>query len=270
MDKTTKTQVFYTCSLLFHMLKSLLLTLHFYDKKEQSTMSNILIIDDDIDLCNLMKHCVFNEGFTPVVAHTKKEAFSILNTYSNIIYLVILDIMLPDGSGLEILSHIHNNWNFPVIMVTAKDSLEDKVIGLRLGADDYLTKPFNLKELEARINALTRRYKLNISPSDSENNILQFNTLSINRATRSVLCNNTSVTLTGKEFDILLYLSSSPNTVYTKKQIYEAVWQEEYFYDDGSLMSIICKIRKKLKDCSPDINYIETIHGIGYRFNKEA
>lgn len=126
--------------------------------------------------------------------------------------------MLPDGSGLEILSHIHNNWNFPVIMVTAKDSLEDKVIGLRLGADDYLTKPFNLKELEARINALTRRYKLNISPSDSENNTLQFNTLSINRATRSVLCNNTSVTLTGKEFDILLYLSSSPNTVYTKSK----------------------------------------------------
>ena len=233
-------------------------------------MSNILIIDDDIDLCNLMKHCVFNEGFTPLVAHTKQEAFPILSASSSVISLVILDIMLPDGSGLEILSHIHNNWNFPVIMVTAKDSLEDKVIGLRLGADDYLTKPFNLKELEARINALTRRYKLNISPSDSENDLLQFNTISIDRATRSVICNDTNVTLTGREFDILLCLSSSPNTVYTKKQIYESVWQEEYFYDDGSLMSIICKIRKKLKDCSPNINYIETVHGIGYRFNKEA
>ena len=105
---------------------------------------------------------------------------------------------------------------------------------------------------------------------NSENNLLQFNTISIDRATRSVICNDTNVTLTGREFDILLCLSSSPNTVYTKKQIYESVWQEEYFYDDGSLMSIICKIRKKLKDCSPNINYIETVHGIGYRFNKEA
>lgn len=109
-------------------------------------MNNILIIDDDIDLCNLMKHCVSNEGFSPLIANNTQEAYSILNNSSDKIYLVILDIMLPDGSGLELLSYIHNNWNFPVIMVTAKDSLEDKVIGLRLGADDYLTKPFNLKE----------------------------------------------------------------------------------------------------------------------------
>lgn len=233
-------------------------------------MSNILIIDDDTDLCNLMKRCVINEGFAPLTAYNKQDALSILNTAATTIDLVILDIMLPDGSGLELLSYIHNNWRFPVIMVTARDSLEDKVIGLRLGADDYLTKPFNLKELEARINALTRRYKLSDSCSDNIDKSLQFSSISINHSTRTVICNDMSVSLTGREFDILYYLASSPNTVYTKKQIYETIWKDEYIYDDGSLMAIICKIRKKLKECNPNVSYIETIHGIGYRFNKEA
>lgn len=233
-------------------------------------MSSILIIDDDTDLCDLMQRCVINEGFTPLVAYNKQEAFTILNDSYSTIHLVILDIMLPDGSGLELLSYIRNNWNFPVIMVTAKDSLEDKVIGLRLGADDYLTKPFNLKELEARITALTRRYRLSSVSNDDTNAILQFSSISIDYSTRSVICNGTDIILTGREFDILYYLASSPNTVYTKKQIYEAVWQDEYIYDDGSLMAIICKIRKKLKKCNPNVSYIETIHGIGYRFNKEA
>lgn len=233
-------------------------------------MNNILIIDDDIDLCNLMKHCVSNEGFSPLIANNKQDAYSILNTSSDKIHLAVLDIMLPDGSGLELLSYIHNNWDFPVIMVTAKDSLEDKVIGLRLGADDYLTKPFHLKELEARINALTRRYKTSIINHDAADSSLQFLSISIDLATRNVVCNNKSIYLTGREFDILYYLASNPNIVYTKKQIYEAIWHEEYIYDDGSLMVIICKIRKKLKQANPDTTYIETIHGIGYRFNKEA
>ncbi len=233
-------------------------------------MNNILIIDDDTDLCNLMKRCVINEGFTPLSAYNKQEAFSILKASYSTIHLVILDIMLPDGSGLEILSHIRNNWNLPVIMVTARDSLEDKVIGLRLGADDYLTKPFNLKELEARITALTRRYNLSSSFNNDKNTILQFSSISIDHSTRNVICNKTEVSLTGREFDILYYLASTPNTVHTKKNIYESIWQDEYIFDDGSLMAIICKIRKKLKICNPNISYIETIHGIGYRFNKEA
>lgn len=233
-------------------------------------MSNILIIDDDSDLCNLMKRCAINEGFTPLTAYNKKEALSILEKYFKTIYLVILDIMLPDGSGLELLSYIRNNWKFPVIMVTARDSLEDKVIGLRLGADDYLTKPFNLKELEARINALTRRYKLATSNPNNLDAILKFSSITIDLSTRNVICNDKDVSLTGREFDILYYLALNPNTVYTKKQIYEAIWNEEYICDDGSLMAIICKIRKKLKKHNPYTSYIETIYGIGYRFNKEA
>ena len=253
-----------------HIIAVLLFYTLYKKLRKERIMTNILIIDDDIDLCNLMKHCVSNEGFSPLIANNKQEAYSILNNSSDEIYLVILDIMLPDGSGLELLSYIHNNWNFPVIMVTAKDSLEDKVIGLRLGADDYLTKPFNLKELEARINALTRRYKSSISHSDIADSTLQFSSISINPLTRTVTCNNDSINLTGREFDILYYLASNPNVVYTKKQIYEAIWNDEYIYDDGSLMAIICKIRKKLKQCSPDITYIKTIHGIGYRFNREV
>lgn len=233
-------------------------------------MNKILIIDDDIDLCNLMKQSVLREGFTPLIAYNKSSAFSILSDSSKDICLIILDIMLPDGNGLELLSHIRNNLSCPIIMVTAKDSLEDKVIGLRLGADDYLTKPFSLKELEARIVAQTRRFLLLTSPPEKSKNILNFSALTIDIAMRSVFCNNHELSFTGREFDILYLLASTPGTVFTKKQIYEHVWNEEYLYDDNSLMALICKIRKKLEIYEPHINYIETIRGIGYRFNKGA
>lgn len=231
-------------------------------------MNKILIIDDDIDLCNLIKQCVLHEGFVPLISYNKHSALSTLSTSSEDICLIILDIMLPDGNGLELLSLIRNNLQCPIIMLTAKDSLEDKVIGLRLGADDYLTKPFSIKELEARIAAQTRRFLTLESNLQNSKNILSFSTIKINATMRSVCCNNCELSFTGREFDILYLLASNPGTVFTKKQIYECVWNEEYLYDDNSLMALICKIRKKIEACEPNINYIETIRGIGYRFNK--
>ena len=233
-------------------------------------MDKILIIDDDIDLCNLMQQGVLHEGFTPLIAYNKRSALSILSNSSKDICLIILDIMLPDGNGLELLSLIRNNLQCPIIMVTVKDSLEDKVIGLRLGADDYLTKPFSIIELEARIAAQTRRFLSLAANSENSKDILNFSTIVINVTMRSVCCNNRELSFTGREFDILYLLASNPGTVFTKKQIYEHIWNEEYLYDDNSLMALICKIRKKIETCEPNINYIETIRGIGYRFNKGA
>jgi len=233
-------------------------------------MGSVLIVDDDIDLCHLMAKCVSQEGYLPLKAHSAQSAYSIINDKESDLALIILDIMLPDSNGLDLLAHISSKYTIPVIMVTAKDSLEDKVIGLRLGADDYLTKPFSLSELGARVNALIRRYVSSADTTVAEYKTIEFGNLKINYDLRTVLCNDTEVYLTGKEFDILYLLAKNKGRVLTKKQIYESVWSDQYVYDDNSIMSIICKIRRKLETCAPANSYIDTIRGIGYRFNRKV
>lgn len=233
-------------------------------------MNSVLIVDDDIDLCDVMAQCVSQEGYLPLEAYTAQSAYSIINDKISDLALIVLDIMLPDSNGLNLLAHICSKHTIPVIMVTAKDSLEDKVVGLRLGADDYLTKPFSLSELGARVNALTRRYLSSAYTALPKYKTMEFKNLKINYDLRTVICNDTEVYLTGKEFDILFLLAKNKGRVLTKKQIYESVWFDQYVYDDNSLMSIICKIRKKLEICAPANSYIDTIRGIGYRFNREV
>ena len=232
-------------------------------------MSNrVLIIDDDMELCALIKKCVTQEELEADVAYTGRTGLTKLQEQNDEYCLVILDVMLPGMNGFEVLSEIRKSSMVPVLMLTAKGNEIDKVTGLRLGADDYLTKPFSINELMARMESLIRRYTtFNQSmPADT----LTFKNMVINKENRIICINGESIDLTGKEFDLLVFLASNKGRVFTKKQIYTQVWKEGYAFDDNNIMSFISKLRKKIEPAAKHPFYILTAHGVGYRFNREA
>ena len=184
--------------------------------------------------------------------------------------LIILDVMMPDMNGFQVLQKIREKNNVPVLMLTAKSDEEDKVSGLRLGADDYLTKPFGINELMARVNSLIRRYTTLNPVTGNEAATMLLKDMVIDKINRTVTVWNLSVDLTGKEFDLLLFLASNKGRVFTKKQLYMQVWTEEYDFDDNNLMAFISKLRKKIEPNPEQPFYIQTVRGVGYRFNKEA
>lgn len=209
-------------------------------------MNKVLIIDDDKELCTLMKKCVEQEKLTAVVAGGGIEGLHILEENKNTCSLIILDIMMPDLDGFQVLQQIRQTSNVPVLMLTAKSDEEDKVSGLRMGADDYLTKPFSINELMARVNSLIRRYTLLNPTSSAETDCMVFQGMTIDNLNRLVFMNDVQVELTGKEFDLLSFLAANKGKIFTKKQIYTHVWEEEYAFDDSNIMSFISKLRKKL------------------------
>ena len=233
-------------------------------------MNKVLIIDDDKELCTLMKKCVEQENLTAVVAGGGIEGLHILEENKNTCSLIILDIMMPDLDGFQVLQQIRQTSNVPVLMLTAKSGEEDKVSGLRMGADDYLTKPFSINELMARVNSLIRRYTLLNPTSSTETDCMVFQGMTIDNLNRLVFMNDVQVELTGKEFDLLSFLAANKGKVFTKKQIYTHVWEEEYAFDDSNIMSFISKLRKKIEPDPEHPFYILTIRGVGYRFNREA
>ncbi len=233
-------------------------------------MNKILIIDDDKEICGLLKKCVEKENLAAVVAYNGLEGLRILEENEHTWILIILDVMMPELDGFEVLQKIRKKSNVPVLMLTAKSNEEEKVFGLRLGADDYLTKPFSINELMARINSLIRRYTTLNSVSESEVPTMLLKDMVIDKLNRTVTIHNLPVELTSKEFDLLLFLASHKGRVFTKKQIYTQVWAEDYAFDDSNIMSFISKLRKKIE---PDLEhpfYILTVRGVGYRFNREA
>lgn len=233
-------------------------------------MNRVLIIDDDKELCALMKKCVEQENLSATVAHGGMKGLRLANENSDNLSLVILDVMMPDLDGFQVLQKIRETSNVPVLMLTAKSDEEDKVSGLRLGADDYLTKPFSINELIARVNSLIRRYTT-LNPTtgaDTERMVLKG--MVIDKANRLVAVNNNTVELTGKEFDLLFFLATNKGRIFTKKQIYTQVWEEDYAFDDSNIMSFISKLRKKIEPNPENPFYIQTVRGVGYRFNKEA
>lgn len=233
-------------------------------------MNKVLIIDDDKELCTLMKKCVEQENLTAVVAGGGIEGLQMLEENKNVCSLIILDIMMPDLDGFQVLQQIRQTSNVPVLMLTAKSNEEDKVSGLRMGADDYLTKPFSINELMARFNSLIRRYTLLNPTSSTETDCMVFQGMTIDNLNRLVFMNDVQVELTGKEFDLLSFLAANKGKVFTKKQIYTHVWEEEYAFDDSNIMSFISKLRKKIEPDPEHPFYILTVRGVGYRFNREA
>ena len=227
----------------------------------------ILIIDDDKELCALMKKCAEQEGLD---AYTGRAGLSQITGQNRDYCLVILDVMLPGMDGFEVLSEIRKSSTVPVLMLTAKDDEIDKIKGLRLGADDYLTKPFSINELMARVNSLIRRYTTLNAMTGIDMDRMVLKGMVIDKANRIVTVNDIPVELTSKEFDLLSFLSSNKGRVFTKKQIYTQVWEEEYAFDDSNIMSFISKLRKKIEPDPDHPFYILTVRGVGYRFNKEA
>ena len=232
-------------------------------------MNKVLIIDDDKELCALMKKCIEQEKLSAVTVYNGIEGVRLIDENKDSYSLIILDVMLPDIDGFQILQKIRDTSNIPVLMLTAKSSEEDKVFGLRLGADDYLTKPFGINELLARVNSLIRRYTT-LNPFTADIDSISLKDMVIDKLNRTVTVKDIPVLLTGNEFDLLLFLASNKGRVFTKKQIYSQVWEEEYAFDDSNIMSFISKLRKKIEPDPDHPFYILTVRGVGYRFNKEA
>ena len=230
-------------------------------------MNKVLIIDDDKELCALIKRSVLSEDIEADFCNTGKEGLQKLKEREY--QLVILDVMMRGMDGFETLEEIRKESSLPILMFTSKNDSASKVRGLRAGADDYLTKPFDMDELIARIVSLIRRYT-RFNQQDGISQQLEFDGLKIDIENRSVTTENGIFELPPKEFDLLLYCAKNQGKILTKQQIYEEVWREEYFYDDSNIMAIISRLRKKLEINPGSPKYIQTIKGIGYRFNKEV
>lgn len=235
-------------------------------------MKQVLIIDDDKELCALMKKCIEQENLSAVTAYSGIEGLQIIkeNQNNNGFSLIILDVMMPYMDGFQVLKKIREVSNIPVLMLTAKSNEEDKVLGLRLGADDYLTKPFSINELTARVHSLIRRYTTLNPAFSEETDCICLKDMTIDRGNHSVTVRGALVELTGKEFDLLVFLASNKGRIFTKKQIYTQVWEDEYAFDDSNIMSFISKLRKKIEPNPEQPFYVLTVRGVGYRFNKEA
>ncbi len=222
-------------------------------------MSRILIVDDEQDIAELISDVLKDEGFETVI---KNDGYSAIEEIKNNAFdLILLDIMMPNISGIETCNKIRETVTCPIVFVTAKNQLVDKMLGFEIGADDYITKPFVIEELVARVKAHIRRdNRVNNQP----NNIIKIGEIEINKESYEVKKNNEEVTLSTKEFELLSYLMSNAGVVLSKEQIYNSVWQTEYG-DIGTVAVNIKSLRKKL---DPDEKYIITIWGLGYKFIK--
>ncbi len=230
-------------------------------------MNRILIIDDDKELCVLIKQSVLQESIEADCCYSGKSG--LLQLKEKEYQLVILDVMMPGFDGFETLEQIRKESSLPILMFTSKNDSASKVRGLRAGADDYLTKPFDMDELIARILSLIRRYT-RFNPKDGQLQTFDFDGLSIDLNSRSIHAVNGDYELPPKEFDLLLLLAKNQGKILTKQQIYENVWGEEYVYDDSNIMAIISRLRKKIEENPGNPHYIQTVKGIGYRFNREV
>lgn len=230
-------------------------------------MNRILIIDDDKELCSLIRRSVRLEHMEADCCYSGKDGLAKLREMEY--QLVILDVMMPGYDGFETLERIRRESSLPILMFTSKNDSASKVRGLRAGADDYLTKPFDMDELIARIVSLIRRYT-RFNHKEGQLQVLEFDGLKIDLEERSVSTECGTFELPPKEFDLLLFCAKNQGKILTKQKIYEAVWKESYVYDDSNIMAIISRIRKKIEATPGAPKYIQTVKGIGYRFNKEV
>lgn len=229
--------------------------------------NKVLMVDDDVELCRLIQHSLSNENIEMDFCYS--GVLGISKTKETSYQLLILDVMMPGMDGFETMKKIREESSIPILMLTAKNDNNSKVMGLREGADDYLTKPFNMEELIARVVSLIRRYT-RFNPTGDTPHQLNYQGLAIDLDSRSVTTVQGTFELPPKEFDLLLYCAKNQGRILTKQQIYEEVWGEPYIYDDSNIMAIISRLRKKIEPDTALPKYIQTVKGIGYRFNKEV
>ena len=224
----------------------------------------ILIIEDDTELHTMVKDYLVSEGFETESAFNGQEACELAD--KNQYELVLLDIMMPQMDGLTVMKKIRTNSVVPIIIMSAKDSDSDKAFGLGLGADDYITKPFSLTELVARIKAHIRRvnqYSVGENEKKGKNNSV--GDLVLNQEMHLLEKRGQYIELTAKEFEALKLFMTNPKKVYTKAQLYTLVWGEDYFGDENAVNVLISRLRSKLEDNPKKPQYIATVWGIGYK-----
>lgn len=224
----------------------------------EGSIGKILIVDDDENICEVIKMYVENAGYEVQIANDGKSAETTFLEYKP--DLVLLDIMLPNIDGIDVLKWIRKDYETPVIMLTAKGETFDKVLGLELGADDYIVKPFEAKEMLARIKAVLRRYSV-----DTENKeVLKFDKLTIDINSYTVTYKNDDIKMPPKEFELLYYLANNKNRVFTREQLLCEVWGYDYPGDSRTVDVHIKRLREKLQG-GPNWQ-IETVWGVGYKF----
>lgn len=227
-------------------------------------MSKILIIEDELAIAELEKDYLELSGFSVDIEGSGDTGAkrALAEDYD----LIILDLMLPNMDGFEICKKIREEKNIPVIMVSAKKDDIDKIRGLGLGADDYMTKPFSPSELVARVKAHLARYERLIGTGMKENEVIQIRGIKIDKTARRVYVNGEEKIFTTKEFDLLTFLAQNPNHVFTKEELFQEIWDMESIGDIATVTVHIKKIREKIEINTSKPQYIETIWGVGYRF----
>ena len=247
------------------------------DDGKEAAKGNILVVDDEQEVADLLELYLFNEGYTVYKYYCGKDALSALKEHT--VDLALLDIMLPDMDGFSLCREIRKDYFFPVIMVTAKVEDADKIRGLLLGADDYITKPFNPLEVVARVKSQLRRcccydqrkeqgnlreVPVGESSKGREQEELDIRGLIINRSLHRCELYGKELELTPREFDILWYLCDHCGQVVPSEELFEAVWKEKYFNSNNTVMAHIGRIREKMQDSYKKQKFIKTVWGVGY------
>lgn len=227
-------------------------------------MSRILIVEDEVAIADLEKDYLELSGFEVEVENEGMTGLA--RALAEDFDLFILDLMLPGIDGFEICKQIRERKNTPILMVSAKKDDIDKIRGLGLGADDYVTKPFSPSELVARVKAHMARYERLVGSSVVENDIIEIRGIKIDKTARRVWINGEEKQFTTKEFDLLTFLAENPNHVYTKEELFREIWDMESIGDIATVTVHIKKIREKVEVDTSKPQYIETIWGVGYRF----
>ena len=221
--------------------------------------TNILVIDDDVNICELIRLYIEKEGYSAIVAYDGLKGLDAFR--KNAPSLVLLDLMLPGMDGLQVCREIRKLSNIPIIMLTAKGETFDKVLGLELGADDYIVKPFDTKELVARIKAVLRR----IENKTTDNEEVIYPNLVINKTNYTLKLSGVTLELPPKELELIYFLASNPNKVFTREQLLEQVWDYDFYGDSRTVDVHIKRIREKI-EIEDSIWRLKTVWGVGYKF----
>lgn len=223
----------------------------------------ILIIEDELSIAELQRDYLEINGFEVYMEQTGDKG--LIKAQKENFDLIILDLMIPNIDGFEVCKRIRERKDIPILMVTARKEDIDKIRGLGLGADDYVTKPFSPSELVARVKAHIGRYERLVGKMEKKNKIISIRKLTIDKLTRHVKMNDREISLTGKEYDLLLYMAENPNIVLSREQLFDKIWGMESLGEIATVTVHIKKIREKIETDKSNPQYIETIWGVGYR-----
>ncbi|KXY28366.1 PhoP family transcriptional regulator [Bacillus cereus] len=238
------------------------------DRREGEYEKNILIVDDDKDIIDLLKLFLEMENFVVIEASNGEVALKCLE--ENHIDLAIVDIMMPKMDGYQLIKKIRETLQFPILILSAKSQEVDKIIGLGIGADDFITKPFSALEIIARVQAhLRRSYEFNDKAVEGKEKQIHMGDLVLDHHSCTLYKSSETITLSATEYKTLTLFMGEPGRIFTKKQIFENVWSDYYCADDNTIMVHISRLREKLEDSPKNPVYIKTIRGLGYRFARK-